>query len=198
MIHFARTRRGIGFLWLRGKAKHGLFIALAAAAATWFTGCARQEAPMYRYTSTGQREMFKRRPQNLEADRLPRVDRVAYLPGESLDTAALSEAQWEVVERFGHPEHVRKPFESTLGETVDEWLYRRSNYLVQWIDGHMAFEGEVTDIERVLLERGYPHFAFVSHENPEVERQDWIYDDRLKVQRDTLSFSNGELFYGQP
>jgi len=182
------TRRGIAVLAAGRKMKAvgvvALLIGLTAA-------CARQDAPVFHYDEEGQRILVKRQPLNLSVDRENRIDRVAYLPGESLDPRTFSEEQRLVAQRFGHPEHVRKSFESTRGDVVEEWIYRRSDYLVQWVGGYKAYEGEVTDMEQTLLTWGYPKFAFVSNDEKFVNRQTWIYDEGGS--RNVFSFSNGEL-----
>jgi hypothetical protein len=155
--------------------------------------CATQKPPLYHYDEAGARVMVKRIPLRMGANRLGRIDQVAYLPGESLNPKTLSEEQIEVHREYGQPEHVRKPFKSQRGETVDEWIYRRSNYLVQWIDGHKVYEGEVTDIERTLLTWGYPKSAAISTDETPIERQTWVYDDELEGSRHVFSFANGRL-----
>jgi len=156
-------------------------------------GCGHITAPLYHYDSNGKRVMYKRLPLRNEVDRFTRLDNVPYLPGESLNPATVSSEQREVLKRFGQPDHIRKPFKSTRKEMVGEWTYLRSNYLVQWIDGRMAYEGPVTDLERTLMDFGYPKAAFVTLDEMGIERQTWIYDDPIKASRLVFSFSNGKL-----
>lgn len=186
------TRRGIAGLGVRSKAKGILAFAFATLLAC-AGGCARQQAPLYNYDGEGARQMFKRVPKDLSADRIGRVDAVGYVPAEHLDPEDVSEEQRETIRQYGPPEHIRKPFTSQRGEKVDEWLYRRSNYLVQWIGGRKVYEGEVTDLEKTLLTWGYPKFGFISRDDTGIERQTWIYDDMLDASRHVFSFSNGKL-----
>lgn len=188
-----RMRREIDGLLFYGKANSLALLAFLLCASFGFTGCAHQKPPLYDYDADGARVMVKRIPLRPGADRVTRVDKVAYLSGESLDPKTLSEEQIEVHRKYGHPEHVRKPFKSSRGEMVDEWLYRRSNYMVQWIDGKKVYEGEVTDIERTLLTWGYPKFAFVADDESPVDRQTWIYDDMIDASRNVFAFANGKL-----
>ncbi|MCX7011178.1 MAG: hypothetical protein NTW86_01190 [Candidatus Sumerlaeota bacterium] len=167
--------------------------AIALAAAWSVVGCGQVHPPRYDYNAEGARVLVKRVPENLAVDTITRIDRVAYEEGSTFTADQLSPEQADVYQTYDPPEYVRKPFKSTRGDIVHEWLYLRHNKLFQWIDGRKVYEGEVTDEERVLLKRGYPMYAWVELDEKGVERQTWIYRGNLDVQADVYSFSGGKM-----
>ena len=169
--------------------------AIALAAALLVVGCGHVHPPRYDYDADGARVPVKRFPKNAAVDTKTRIDRVAYEEGSTFTADRLSPEQQEAYQTYGHPEYVRKPFKSTRGDFVHEWLYLRNNKLFQWVDGRKVYEGEVTDEERVLLKRGYPIHAWVELDQTGLERQIWIYRGNLDIQADIYSFSNGKMVF---
>jgi len=187
--------RGIGPPKRRGKAKAAAAGASATLACLLALGCGHIYAPPANYGPEGQALWVKRVPRDFYVDTMKRFDRVAYAPGSTFVAEGLSPEQREVYEARGHPEYVRKPFQSDRGEKVTEWLYLRQNYLVQWVEGRKVFEGQATDTERTLAERGYPAYAWRDVDEQGLNRQTWVYHDEIKPEREVLSFSNGKLVY---
>jgi len=189
---------GIGVLAPCGKAKAGLLAMLTVFASVLALGCQQQTLYQHHYGPEGERVPFKRVPKRLThtAHTLsqPILTR-AYVSGEELKTGRLSEEQKSVIEEYGAPETIRIPFESLRNETVEEWVYLRHNLLAQWIDGTKVFEGPVTDIERTLLEKGYPARSMVSQDEYGLERQTWFYRNRPDMSSQVYTFTNGELVY---
>ena len=172
-----------------------LALSLAACLTLTLSGCSKIDTPLYKYGPEGERILFKRVPKNMEVNFFTRSDRKAYERGSTFTADHLSDEQRETYEAYGHPEYVRRPFDSRVDEKVDEWVYQRHNYLVQWIDGHKTFEGDVTDIERTLLVRGYPATTFYSMDEHGIEIQHWIYQREDIVEAAVISFTDGRLAY---
>jgi len=70
--------------------------------------------------------------------------------------AALSDEQRPIVEQYGRPDWVRRPFRSFQAELVNEWIYLDRAQVFQFIGGELIFQGPLTDYEQILLRHGYP------------------------------------------
>jgi hypothetical protein len=187
--------RGIGVLPSCGKAKASLLAAVIVFGSFFALGCRQQALYHYHYSPEGERVPFKRVAKRMSRMTLRPWSTKAYVSGGDLKIEKISEEQKQIIEDFGVPESTRVPFESLQNETVDEWLYLRHNLLVQWVDGAKVFEGPVTDIERTLVEKGYPRTSTVSQDEYGVERQTWHYRNRPDLASQVYTFTNGELSY---
>ncbi len=185
-----RIRRNRPF----GKAKGAALFALAI---VWLGCNSPARAPLYEYSSDGERLMRKRLAKRLSGNMESKMalDRIAYVEGSTVALDSPSPEQQETLELFGRPEHVRKPFWSTEGDKVDEWLYPRHNLLVQWIQGRKAYEGEITDMERILLRKGYPLQCFSDVDHFGVSRQSWIYRDEIEAKQEIVYFADGRQVF---
>ncbi len=98
---------------------------------------------------------FKRIERHAERDFIHHITRQAYrrMP---INTRMLSPEQLTIVEAWGEPDYVRKPFRSLDGEKVREWIYLEDRTLFQFVGGEVAYEGPLTDFEDLLIRYGYP------------------------------------------
>ncbi len=114
-------------------------------------------------------------------------------------TEDLSTDQQRVLARWGQPDWLRGSFRSTRGDSVTEWLFERQNKIFQWVDGDLVYHGPVTDVERTMLVHGAPTHVMITHVEPNIRRETFIYRETFRsMGREKMySFSNGKLIYSQ-
>ena len=98
---------------------------------------------------------FKRYPKHMEYSLRYRLVRRAYTRNDEGLHWLLTPEQLELLKEEGQPEYYRS-FLTMERETIEEWLYWKKAKIDQFRRGTLVYEGELTDLERVLLERGYP------------------------------------------
>lgn len=106
----------------------------------------------------------------------------------------LSTDQQLIVQEFGAPDYQRE-FESLENEDVVEWLNVDRNTLYQFIDGSLVFEGDMRDLEHVLLRRGYPYRVIYNIDYPGVERITFMYREVFGSGLEFYSFARGMLIH---
>jgi len=168
---------------------------------TTLAACATTPAVVYQRDKQGGMEFRKRYARYVAVDLIHRFLKNAYRPalGKDFNERSLSEHQKTVVADLGRPELVRRPFKSRENELVEEWAYPEKRKIVQFVEGQLAYEGPLTDYERVLIEHGYPHSVTEVQVQGGGERAHWIYEDSwfLRVKSKTFDFTDGKLVYQQ-
>lgn len=159
--------------------------------------CAIGKPPRWDYGSAGRPAEYKRYPRNIAVDYVTRFRRLAYRKVDHPIKDFLTDEQRQWVGKNGQPEYRRRVFRSREGERVDEWLYLKKNKLVQFVQGHIVYQGEATELERTMLRLGYPQIVTVGQVEPGVERLTFVYKRPLDLEREVFSFANGRLVFRQ-
>jgi hypothetical protein len=144
---------------LSASARAGALLTLAGLGGL-LSGCARPSdgLPPILFTPSGEPVSFKRLEVHPQLDYFHHIRRAAYRAPENGFEAA-SEDQESIVDQWGPPSHVRKPFKTMEDEKVEEWLYYDRQQIFQFSGGALIYDGPMTDMETLLLRRGYPHRA---------------------------------------
>lgn len=175
-------------------------VALAPVVALAFllAGCSTSAPMAPRYDADGRPIFEKRYAKHMAVDYKRRFGDQAYRPATGADfSSGLSFDQQMIVAEVGMPEYVRRPFEARRGELVGEWVYWDQERVMQFVEGGLAYEGPLTDLERVLIEHGYPTWAGEVQFHGGGEVFHWVYRDPLQVRGKAFSFSNDKLIYEQ-
>jgi hypothetical protein len=162
-----------------------------------FVSCRMGMPPRWRYDATGQPKAYKRYARNLAVDYRTRFRRIAYVKVKAPLAENLSAEQRAFISQHGQPEYVRLPFRSRNDDRVEEWLYLSQNRLVQFVHGHVVYEGEVTDVEQTMVRYGYPRRALLLQVEPEIERWTFVYSRPFDREREVFAFANGRLLFRQ-
>lgn len=177
----------------RTEGRLGVLLVVAA----FGCACATGSPPRWRYDADGQPQQYKRYPRHIAVDYFSRFRRTAYVKVEQPLERFLSDEQRAWISDNGQPDYCRRPFRSRLKERVEEWIYLPQNKLVQFVQGHVVYEGEVTDLERVMIRYGYPRGAIVGQMEPTLERFTFVYSRPLDLEREVFSFSDGKIIFRQ-
>ena len=97
---------------------------------------------------------------------------------------------------------MRKPYRSIGDERVQEWIYLDRAHLFQFVGKQMVYEGPLKDYEQILIERGYPDRAVVSHEEGKMCVDVFFYTQIFNVYPDSFKldeyhFVNGNITQSQ-
>jgi len=171
--------------------------AAVMAVAVLLFSCAIGKPPRWDYGVLGRPAEYKRYPRNIAVDYMSRFRRLAYRKVEHPIKDFLTDEQRQWVGKNGQPEYRRRVFRSREGERVDEWVYLKKNKLVQFVQGHVVYQGEVTDLEVTMIRLGYPRNVMMGQVEPGMERLTFIYSRPIDLEREVFSFSNGKLVYRQ-
>jgi len=166
-------------------------------AAAFLLACAPGTAPRWRYDESGTPRQYKRYARNIAVDYFSRFRRTAYEKVEKPLGEFLSDEQRRWISEHGQPDYRRRPFRSRNGEKVDEWIYLAQNKLVQFVNGHVVYEGPVTDMERIMIRLGYPSGVVLGQSEPGIERMTFIYNRPFDLEHEVYSFANGKLIFRQ-
>lgn len=140
-----------------------------------------KEAPM----------LYKRAPRFEETDWVHRWRSRAYRT-QKPDPNSVSPAQRALLRKLGPPSHMRN-FRADHGQKVTEWLFLDDNVLAQFVSGQLAYQGPVTDMEKLLIDRGYPNSMMRSMSRLGPERKQYIYWNWLHSKSEIFSFADGYL-----
>lgn len=136
----------------RLSARH-LLLAIALVCGPAMTGCVSR--PLVIYERDGSISSYKRYERHGERDFIHRFTRRAYRHPRP-DFYGRSDDQRVILEEWGDPDYVRKSFRSFEGERVAEWVYLDKRRVIQFVKHAMVYEGELTDLEQIMLHNGYP------------------------------------------
>lgn len=183
MTPLPSPRRAKAFILL------GLGLALAACAHTY-------PKPALIYNPDGSISQFKRFERFPERDFQHRFVRKAYSAGSESDVELAGEDMQPIVEEWGKPDFVRKPFHALGGELVREWVYLDNRRVFQFVDGHLVFEGELTDLEQLLIRLGYPDAMTTTIGESGIVRQAMVYHGVILPGRlETYNLANGWIVH---
>lgn len=172
-------------LSIRGGGRLRASAALTAAlAALVLAGCA-QTRPQIIYEQGGRAYTFKRYERNPERDFFHHIFRKAYW-NPIFGVRSAGPDQETLLEEWGQPDYVRRPFRALNGERVREWVYFDRRQIFQFIDDELIYEGPLTDFESLLLRNGYPDHAILTTSESNLvtismEYRSIFWPDRLDV-----------------
>lgn len=164
--------------------------------AVLLVGCAATP-PRWQYDVGGKRVEQKRYARYFAVDYMTRFVHRAYYKVEKPLPGVLSDDQRQYISRNGQPDYRRRPFRSREGERVEEWAYLAQDKLVQFVKGHVVYEGEVTDMEKTLIRLGYPEGCILGQREPGVEGVTFVYRTPADLQSEIYVFANGKLVFRQ-
>jgi hypothetical protein len=160
-------------------------------------GCAFNSRPLFDYAKDGERVEVKRIAKHQRIDYFHRWRRTAYVKNGGELHWLLSPDQKAIIAEYGQPDYLRRTFRSTRGDLVKEWAYLEKGKIFQFVRGKMVYEGDLTDLEKTLILRGYPNHVFYLQLDPNITRMTFVYKGIFGLRRQTFSFANGRLCYSQ-
>lgn len=174
----------------------GKALMLTVAAAGLFS-CAAGTTPRWEYDRAGKPVQYKRYPRHFAVDYFSRFRRVAYVKLTKPLDELVSADQRAWLKKYGQPDYYRRPFGSRAREKVQEWIYLKRNKMVQFVGGHVVYDGEVTDLEKTMLTYGYPRSVLVRQAEPGVERLTFVYSRPFGLEYEVFDFANGQVVFRQ-
>jgi len=174
-------------------------LALARLAAAAFfcvllAGCATGGIKTF-YDEEGRPESFKRRARRSEVNYVHRFRSQAYCRWGAMSKSGLSTDQKMALVDHGAPDFVRRPFLSQYRERTEEWVYLEKSLLLQFVGGELVYTGPVTDLEQILIQRGYPRYALFSEEERGPSRITFIYRRFWGRRLEMYNFADGRLIH---
>lgn len=175
-----------------------------------FSGCAR--GPKIIDPSKGnalELGEFKRYENNMERDFLHHFSRKAYaeprkrrLPHGELQLMPgtgelMLSDRGQLLEDFGPPTLMRYSFKSREGEKIEEWLYRDSLLVFQFVDGQLVYQGPMSDLETLLIIHGYPDRFSRAQIHPDSEVQVFTYQPLFSTRISIFKLVNDILAFKQ-
>jgi hypothetical protein len=162
-------------------------------AALGLAGCAQtRPKPQLVYHPTGEITTFKRYERYPQRDFFHRFVRKAYQPPQDRDFDFARPDQQHLLDAWGRPDYIRKRFQSLEDERVEEWVYLDQQYMFQFVDHRIVYEGELTDLEQLLIRKGYPDRLETSLGESGIPRHALIYwNIFLPGRLETYGLSNG-------
>ena len=155
-------------------------------------GCASGRLRTF-YDETGKPEPFKRRAYHSSVDYIHRFTPHAYDHWGSFSAVGLSADQKTALVDHGTPDYARDPFRSQFAERTEEWVYLDESLLLQFVGGVKVYEGPVTKLEQILIERGYPRFASITDGVDEPCMTTFIYKHWIGGRIQIYTFADGQL-----
>ncbi len=133
---------------------HTFCIALVG---TLLFACAQtRPKPLMKSNPDGSSTAYKRYERYPQRDFFNHWVRKAYSPARESDVELAQGDQAAVLTQWGKPDYIRKAFKSLDDEKVQEWVYIEKRRVFQFVRHELAFEGELTDHEQLLIRLGYP------------------------------------------
>lgn len=155
--------------------------------------CSLNRGPVANYVAVEKSSQYKRKSKDWTRPNTFLWSNVAFKKNNRQLRYLLSDQQKDIIVEHGQPEYLRK-FKSTRKESVSEWVFLEKDLLFQFIRRELAYEGPVTDLENILIIRGYPNDVLVQESYPTGrDRVTFIYSNRFKTALETYSFARGEL-----
>ena len=174
-----------------------LFFVIIASALV--VGCAFNTAPRFDVEpSTGTPVMVKRYPKYPLWQELLFWKTKEYYKNTGKIRWLLSEDQKKTIARYGQPDYFRRVFFSTRFDRVHEWLYWDKQRVVQFVNGQLVWDGQLTDFEKILLLHGRPTKCIISTTEELNSRKVWLeYTRFLGLRQWCFFFVNDRLITGQ-
>lgn len=136
---------------------------------------------------------FKRYATYDEQDFVNRFRAEAWYPRTGEIEEPVSADMADVLDRHGLPEYVRYRFKAESNELVDQWAYWDRGVTVQFVQGMLVWEGDLTDMDRYLIKHGYPQKAIYSDPVTGARRDVFDYHGILQTPRRQVTFTNEKL-----
>jgi len=157
-------------------------------------GCAISNKPLFiRYDADGKPVMEKRYRRYAARDFQTRWNVRAYNKNNTSGPHfLLSQEQKDVKQKYGPPEYISSSYLSSRGDYVIEWLYLEKDVMFQFVNRHIAYEGPVSDKERVLVTYGYPDKAQMVATR-DIIREEYHYYTLFGIPKKVFNFVNGKL-----
>ncbi len=166
-----------------------LFLAILLVCGLAMAGCVSR--PQVIYEHDGSISSYKRYERHGERDFIHRFSRRAYRHPRP-DFYGRGDDQRLILEQWGDPDYVRKTFRSLQGERVVEWVYLDKKRVIQFIKHEMIFDGELTDLEQIMLRNGYPDRIVTTIGESRHVHQTLVYNSILTADRlDEYHLTNG-------
>jgi hypothetical protein len=156
-------------------------------------GCARYDLPRTQFDAQGKEVAFKRQALYDRIDYIHRFFTKAYHRPDKHFADVLSIEEAKMVQELGTPDYCRGPIYSLHHERIVEWVYLKKNVLAQFRTGEMVYRGPVTDMEQLLIQRGYPRHTISDLQDVGPARTTWVYSGWFNAKNDEYSFSDGYL-----
>ena len=94
-------------------------------------------------------------------------------------------------------DYLRRTFRSARGDLVKEWAYLAQGKIFQFVRRQLVYEGELTDLEKTLIQYGYPNFVFAEQLEHDFKRLTFKYKSIFGLRTQIFSFADGRLCYSQ-
>lgn len=160
-------------------------------------GCAFNTRPMFDYTEDGEQVQVKRIAKHQSIDYFHRWRRTAYVKNSGELHWLLSQDQKKIIAEYRQPDYLCRTFRSTRGDLVKGWAYVAQGKIFQFVRRQLVYEGELTDLDKTLIQYGYPNFVFAEQLEPDITRLTFTYESIFGLRRQIFSFANGLLCYSQ-
>jgi len=158
-------------------------------------GCSMNSKPLFlRYDAEGKPIMQKRYRRYIVRDFKTRFRKEAYKKNNTTGPHfLLSRDQVEVKEKYGPPEYIGISYLSLRKDHVKEWLYLKKGLMFQFVNRKLAYEGPLSDKERVLVLYGYPDDAYSTQAGEqEFIRENFYYYTLFGTSSKSFCFINGK------
>jgi hypothetical protein len=162
-------------------------------------GCAFNTNPRFDIEpETGDHLMVKRYPKYPRYKELFFWKTKEYHKNDKQLTWMLSDDQKNILEQYGQPDYIRRVYFSTRRDRVHEWLYWDEHRVVQFVQGTLVWEGQITDLEKTLLLYGRPTVMHYSTSEELQTRFVWVEYRRWLGKRERyFFFINDRLIHGK-
>jgi len=163
------------------------FILLAA-------GCAISNKPLFiKYDADGKPVMEKRYRRFMARDFQTRWNAKAYNKNNTSGPHfLLSKEQKDIKKKFGPPDYISPSYLSSRGDYAIEWLYFEKGVMFQFVNRRLAYEGPLSDKERILVAYGYPDEGRM-YIMGEIIRENFYYYTLFGIAQKSFNFVNGKL-----
>ncbi len=157
-------------------------------------GCMTNKTPRHDIGEPLEIIPYKRLERYPVRDYVFRFQQTAYSPVTKPITHNLSDDQRDILSRHGQPDYTRKRFKARNGDVVDEWLWHDQKINAQFVQRDLVWEGEMTDMDKIRLQYGYPRRAWYQDLGEGVKRDLWEYQGVFMDHRSYLvTFSDERL-----
>ena len=119
-------------------------------------------------------------------------DSVSYSHFYSGISYSLSEDEKQIATLEGAPDYVRH-FKTALDKRVDEWLYEKKDYQIQFKEGELVYFAPLNEQARLVLENGQPTKVYTRQQAGGQQNEFFWYKPRNKM----MVFANGRLIIEQ-
>ncbi len=174
------------------------FLGALVLCAALLAGCATTTpVTVHQYNQDGMPTIQKRYAKYVAADWVHRWRTKAYREADDADfhRRRLSQDMLAILNENGRPGLIRYPFKSRGNELVSEWVYPDMQYMAQFVQGLIVYEGPLTDYERTLIQYGYPNGVTEVSRGGGDQFVHWTYRDWGQTASKVFAFNNDTYCY---